>query len=316
MQSGLILGRVIAVAAVAIFAEPSAAAEPAKRLDRTGLEPTFSEEFNGPGGPKLDLWSPKNPKGVWKSDYYFGVQRDRAKWAPSPGEQFTARTIPGELQIYVDEDYCGKSPFSIADGKLSIRAFRLQGREAAVCGQGAKYYASGLITTEKSLRQVHGYFEARVRMPGAWGTWPAFWLLPVEKTAYNSGRLPEIDVFEHYAGPHPTVRIRPGEPLERTGLANIAVHVGKTGAERVLAPQVQPRTTTTTEFHTYGVLWTESELVFYLDDVETWRTPFDYSRPMYMLLNLAVSDKAAGDPEKGEYPAALEIDYVRAWSRR
>jgi len=285
-------------------------AGPAAPLDRSSFKPTFAAEFDGP----LDLWSPANPRGTWKSDYYFGPQRDRRSAPTTPAEQFMARTLPGELQVYVDPAYCGHDPFSVSQGVLSIRAEPLPDQVLFDCGRGTRRWASGLITTEKSLRQTYGYFEARVKMPGAWGTWPAFWLLPTEKTAENAGRLPEIDVFEHYSGPHPTVQVKPGVPLDRTGLANIAVHLGRTGAEQVLHPQVQPKTTTTSEFHTYGVLWTASELVFYLDDRETWRTPFQYAKPMYMLLNLAISDKTAGDPALGTYPAALEIDYVRAWT--
>ncbi|CAN5154519.1 hypothetical protein BH10PSE4_BH10PSE4_07210 [soil metagenome] len=297
------------------FPSTGLGAEPVPaKLDREGLKPAFSAEFDGPPGQVLDIWSPDHPKGVWKTDYYFGAQRDRRGQGLTPAQAFSARTIPGELQIYVDPDYCGVNPFSIADGALSIWADRATGRSAMACGQGAKHYTSGVITTEKSFRPVYGYFEVRARMPGAWGTWPAFWLLPVEKTPENAGRLPEIDVFEHYSGPHPTVQVRPGVPLDRTGVAGITVHVGRFGSEQSLRPKNQPRTTTTTAFHTYGVLWTPTELVFYLDDVETWRTPFTYDKPMYMLLNLAVSDKTAGNPDKAEYPAALVIDYVRAWS--
>lgn len=293
------------------MATSALAAEPGARLDRSGFKPAFSAEFDT--GRTLDLWSPDNPKGVWKSDYYFGTPRDPAARRPGREEQFVSRTIPGELQVYVDEAYCGRNPFRIADGVLSIEASRLSDADALLCGQGKRSYASGLITTQKSLRQTYGYFEARARVPDTWGTWSAFWLLPVEKTPTNAGRLPEIDVFEHYSGPHPTVQIRPGVPLDRTGQANITVHTGVAGAEKMQRPQAQPRVTTT-GFHTYGVLWTASELVFYLDDVETWRTPFTYDRPMYMLLNLAVSDKTAGDPARGQYPAALEVDYVRAWT--
>lgn len=313
MASGQIRSLAVALAGAALMATAAVAAQPGGApLDRSGFKPIFSAEFDEADG-KLDLWSPDNPMGVWKSDYYFGAQRDRRDHRPGRDEQFIARTIPGELQVYVDEAYCGRDPFKLADGRLRIEASRLSVADAVACSQGKRAYASGLITTQKSLRQTYGYFEARVKVPDTWGTWSAFWLLPVESTPANAGRLPEIDVFEHYAGPHPTVQIRPGVPLDRTGQANITVHTGVKTAEQMQRPPAQPRVTTT-GFHTYGVLWTASELVFYLDDVETWRTPFRYSQPMYMLLNLAVSDKTAGNPAFGEYPAALEIDYVRAWT--
>src|SRR5690606_32158814 len=39
-------------------------------------------------------------------------------------------------------------------------------------------YASGAIQTYNKWTHGYGYFEARMKMSDAAGTWPAFWLLP------------------------------------------------------------------------------------------------------------------------------------------
>ena len=65
-------------------------------------------------------------------------------------------------------------------------------------------YTSGLISSVKSFTQKYGYFEARVKLPNAQGTWPAFWLLPYPAGA-NVGSTwplafqywpPEVDIME------------------------------------------------------------------------------------------------------------------------
>jgi beta-glucanase (GH16 family) len=285
-------------------------------LDRSILNPTptFAAEFNAPNGTPLDTLSTKNPKGVWKTDYYFGNQREKASRPLTMTEQFSSRALTGEQQVYVDTEYCGQNVFYQGNGNLSINVIRATDYVKKTCGQGSRNFISGLLTTQRSFTQTYGYWEWRAVMPKADGTWAAFWLLPVEKTATNGGRLPEIDVLEHYAGPHKTIQVMKGVPLNRTNVDNITVHVGVTGNETALSPKPQPTVpTATTNFNTYGVLWTPTELVFYINNVEVYRTPFAYDKPMYLLMNVAVSDITAGDPAKGVYPAAMTVDYVRVY---
>ncbi|TIT26322.1 MAG: glycosyl hydrolase family protein, partial [Mesorhizobium sp.] len=69
-------------------------------------------------------------------------------------------------------------------------------------------------------------------------------------------------------------------------------------------------------FHTYGVLWTEDELVWYFDDVEVARaaTPADMHEPMYMLVDLAVGGIAGAPADGLATPAEMQIDYIHAYA--
>jgi beta-glucanase (GH16 family) len=131
-------------------------------------------------------------------------------------------------------------------------------------------------------------------MPDNHGTWPAFWLLPAD-----GSWPPEIDVVEMRGQDPSTVQV--------------SAHSNETGIQTTVSSAVN--VPDTEGFHTYGVLWTEEELVWYFDDVEVFRTdtPDDMHEPMYMLANLAVGG-VAGEPADGlATPAEMQIDYIRAY---
>ena len=225
------------------------------------------------------------------------------KWTPhfdhNPYDDWRARTLSGnnEMQIYVDPGYkgtsntpLGLSPFSVADGVLTITAEKTDNRHL-----GGFDFTSGVITTRKSLLQRHGYFEIRARMPKGQGLWPAFWMLAPGKWP------PEIDVVE-FLGHDPD---------------RIHMHVhwldGKTHID--VGCKLKNRSATYA-FHSYGVLWTEDVLVRYIDrvPVAVTATPPGMDDPMYMLVNLAVGGDWPGPPDdRTPFPAKFDIDWVAAY---
>lgn len=257
-------------------------------------KPSFADEFAGP----LSLYHPKaSPQGRWKTNYWFGDQGDYAGAA--------TRSLPGEKQLYVDPVEHGVNPFRVSSGILEIRAERNPISDPrfgspypnGLIAKGAAFpYVSGLITTERSFLQSYGYFEARMAFPRGRGLWPAFWLLP-ERSA--DAPADEIDVVEW-------VGVQPNRLL-------FTAHGPENGG--ALA---RDDFTTPADFHSYGLLWTPTRLVWYVDQREI-RTVRGHHlhRPMYMLLNLAVGGWDGNDQEDpNAFPAALRIDYVRAFTLR
>ncbi len=261
-------------------------------LDRSGLSLTFEETFDR----VPSFWdASKQPKGRWKTNFFFGVQE------PDHPMAWTSRTIEGngELQYYASP-FALPSPFEWNDGILSIVARRtpVEGRSRA---HGLPYL-SGLITTEKSFSQSGGYFEARIALPQGRGLWPAFWLLPDPKIENGNPVHPggqEIDVFESI-----------GEP----GTLYQTVFTDRAGA-KVKDAQTFETSANLGAFHTYGVLVMKTNIVWYFDDLEVRRVANkDFSRPAYLLLNLAVGGNWAGAPDaRTHFPAAMRIDWVRAY---
>jgi beta-glucanase (GH16 family) len=250
-------------------------------FDPSGLKLTFGEEFD-----TLSLWNPTTKTGTWRTDYGYGSTTD----------SLGSRTLwtNNEQQIYTDPWFKGTSstslglnPFTLADGVVTITA--------APAPADLKQYmynynfTSGLLTTKPSFAQTYGYFEARIDLPEGAGAWPAFWLLPAD-----GSWPPELDVMEAYG----------------SALTYQTVHSKATGTHTMeYTTNYVPGGTD--GFHTYGVLWTKESITWYIDGVavDTAATPADMNKPMYMLLNLAVQDKASPT-----FTADMKIDYVRAYS--
>ena len=245
-------------------------------LDKSEMRLSFSDEFE-----TLSLRDGES--GTWDSNFW---------WGQPNGSTLTEN---GERQWYIDHDYAPTSsvdPFSINDGVLTITAARAP--EAIKDEINDYEYTSGLLTTYESFSQTYGYFEMRADMPDHHGTWPAFWLLPAD-----GSWPPEIDVVE----------MRGQDP----NTVHVSAHSNETGSRTTVSSAVN--VPDTEGFHTYGVLWTEEELVWYFDDVEVFRTdtPDDMHEPMYLLANLAVGG-VAGEPADGlATPAEMQIDYIRAY---
>ncbi|WP_374471344.1 family 16 glycosylhydrolase [Phenylobacterium sp.] len=246
---------------------------------------TFADEFAGP----LSLWDREsNPAGTWRPDYgYQGSQ----------GVGSYTLVSNDEKQIYTSpyfRDHAGDfadSPFvSNADGTLSIWARPSANPE--IFGYG---YTSGLMTTKESHAQTYGYFEMRVDLPSGAGAWPAFWLLPAD-----GSWPPELDVMEVLA--------------QDPNATWTTAHSNATGAHT--SKGIASYTPGGAEgFHTYGVLWTPSELAWYVDGVQVFAqaTPADMNKPMFMLANLALGGWA-GNVDGSALPAEMKIDYIRAYA--
>ncbi|WP_158272251.1 family 16 glycosylhydrolase, partial [Caulobacter sp. HMWF009] len=257
-------------------------------LDRSNLVLSFDENFDS-----LSLTN--GVSGTWQTSYgYRGAG------------PLTSRTLQatGEQQLYVDPAYAGTSgsslglnPFSNTDGVLSIKASLTP--DALKADLYNYNYLSGLLTTQTSFSQTYGYYEMRAKLPAASGAWPAFWLLP--STGSNP---PEIDILE----------ARGADPNSSyLTLHDIYLNGG-------VASDIAYTPGAASEFHTYGLLWDNDFIIWYIDGTEVYRlaTPADLHQPMYMLVNLAVGGNFGGTTNLVDDAAltatSFDIDYIKAYS--
>jgi beta-glucanase (GH16 family) len=254
---------------------------------------TFQDEFSS-----LSRYTGAAGSGTWKTWFYFGD-----------------RSLPsnGELQYYMDPDFAGSAGRPLGVNPFSIDADPAQAGDY-VLGITARptdpsvqphiwnySYTSGLITTEPTFTQTYGYFEMRAKLPQGKGLWPAFWLLPADKTW-----PPEIDVLEAFGGTNS--RGEGGANSYHWG----AISSGPDSGAWATVPGVNLYN----EFHTFAVDWQSDYITYYLDGQQMGRvaTPGDMHKPMYMLANVAVGGGWAEAPAPGT-TGTMQVDYIRAWSK-
>jgi len=268
---------------------------------------TFDDEF-GTFTPYTDVNGAVtcNPSGVgtWQTVYYF-----------------CSRTNPGnaEAEVYTDPSFwayllseplstaeMNSNPFSIANGVLSIEATPSTPQIVSAVGSWAQY-TSGMITTQYSFSQEYGYFEMRAQLPAGAGLWPAFWLLPT-----NKSWPPEIDAMEAFGAPNPQ-----GDGA--TTMIHYASHSLTSAAN--CGGWYNVGTDITTGFHTYGVDIEPTGITYYFDGNAYATCPAnpETNQPFYMIVNLAVGSNSSwpGSPTASNvWPAYLKVDYVRAYQTR
>ena len=224
------------------------------------------------------------PAAQWQlvfNDEFEGDTLDTNKWTTAfPWGRAGANE--SELQYYAED------AFEFQNGIQRIRA-----EERSMAGYD---YTSGIISSYSRFHLQYGYVEMRARMPKGQGFWPAFWLLPVTKDW-----PPEIDVFEMLGHETDTIYMTL-HWLHESGQSQSVqgVHVG---------PDFNA------DFHTFAVDWSPGQIVWYIDDVERFRTTENVpDEPMYLLANLAVGGDWPGNPdETTSFPGYYEIDYIRVY---
>ncbi|NNJ79355.1 MAG: glycoside hydrolase family 16 protein [Xanthomonadales bacterium] len=240
---------------------------------------------------------------VW-NDEFDGTQLDPEVWFFESGDG-SQYGIPGwgnnELQWYLPDSA------QLDNGVLVITA-----RQES---QNGKDYTSARINTRDRFAFAYGRIEARIRLPGGQGLWPAFWLLPQDFAYGGWAASGEIDVMEAVnlggAG---------GNTVHGT------LHYGGEWPNNVFTGESYGvPTDATTDFHVYALEWDATEMRWYVDGVlyamqNAWYStsapyPAPFDQPFYILLNVAVGGNFPGAPDAGtEFPVTMEVDYVRVYS--
>jgi beta-glucanase (GH16 family) len=201
-----------------------------------------------------------------------------------------------EKQFYRPENICVK------DGYLIIEARR----EAYM----SRDYTSGRLKTHGRAAWRYGRIEARARLPGGQGIWPAFWSLGDNLDAAGWPGAGEIDILEHIGR----------EPRRVYG----TVHgPGYSGAGGVAGWFDLPTGDIADAFHVFAVEWEPAVIRWFVDDVQFKAvTPADvpgrwvFDHPFFLILNVAVGGNWPGDPDATTiFPQAMSVDYVRVYQR-
>jgi hypothetical protein len=167
----------------------------------------------------------------------------------------------------------------------------------------------GAITSSGHFTHRYGYYEARCILPKYDGHWSAFWLQTPKQGVPPYGPAvvgSEVDIFEYFnvGGDIISQNVHWGcntDFYEHMGHEAEVPGLGKEG------------------YHTFGLLWTPEEYVFYVDGQETWRTHRGISHlDLYVIFSDEILYKTW--IKSGGFPADYKyledffiIDYVRVY---
>ena len=278
--------------------------------DETQTVATFtnlvmSDEFDVEGAPNSEIWNYDTGTGFngWGNN---------------------------ELQYYTDRS----ENVTVQNGLLVISAIQED-------YNGSSYTSARLLTKGK-FSQAYGRFEARIKVPGGSGLWPAFWLLGENYDVDGWPQCGEIDIME-YRRQEPTMVSGSIHGPGYSGESNPQGHLTKSydlGNDRYDAG-----------FHVFGIEWGPDYINYYIDDVlynqirpsDIVVTPADavytlndgvaatdeaeaieptnvtgdwvFNKPFFIIINLAVGGNFPGSPDNGElFPQNMLVDYVRVYN--
>lgn len=181
-------------------------------------------------------------------------------------------------------------------------------------------YTSSSVTTAGKKAFLYGRFEVRARIPVAKGAWPAIWTLGSGMEWPSCG---EIDIMEFY---------------QIKGIPHILANAAW-GTDRLWHAKWDTKATPYSHFtdkdsdwaskyHIWRMDWDEEAIKLYLDDELLNEIPLKntingsigkgmnpFTKPQYILLNLAIGGMNGGPIDEAALPMKYEIDYVRVYQK-
>ena len=262
------------------------AAEESPYYAPEGYQLVWQDEFDGNYG-----YAP-NENGVPRTELnpdYWTHEVKSAGW------------VNHELQNYVNHKTPeGKLVTELRNGKLRITALKENG----------KVY-SGRVYAKVKEGWRYGYIEASIKLPKGKGTWPAFWMMPVNFRSWPADG--EIDIMEE-VGYHP-------DYVSSSLHANAHVHSNGTQVTHEMKCAGAEG-----EFHTYAILWTAQNITTYVDgqvqlsydNRGLGRDDWPYDDPFYVIFNLAWGGDWGGAQgvDESALPATMEVDYIRVFQKK
>lgn len=271
-----------------------------------------SNKKTSPGDDSVQndkLWTLKwsdefNENKVNTNNWNYEIGNGNGGWGNNELEYYTN----SEKNVFID-----KNDAEAKDGKLVIRA------EKETLPGVAQNYTSGRITTKGKVSMKYGRLDIKAKMPVGDGLWPALWMMPVDDKYGGWAASGEIDMTE--AKGRLTDRVSGTLHYGQSWPAN-----KYTGKEFVF-PQGQ----SINQYHVYSLEWEPGVIRWYVDGKlyqtqNNWYTkgttgeekysfPAPFDQDFYIIMNLAVGgtfDNQA-DLTKTQYPAQMDVDYVRVY---
>jgi beta-glucanase (GH16 family) len=264
-------------------------------------------------------FAPNIPSGtlVW-SDEFTNATGTNAQPDPKTWTYETGNSGFGNHEL---ENYCAwgsiTAPCSMANPSAYVGTDGYLHIEAQQPSPGV--YTSARLKSQGLFSLQYGRIEFRALVPEAQGFWPAAWLLGNNISTVNWPACGEMDVLERVNGAK--------TPDWNEGSVHGTGFTGGTGLGTIFN---FPSGETAAQWHTYGMIWAEGSVAYYVDDPSkpyvTYTTanmatlqgavwPFDDGQSSFIILNLATGGDWPGSPNATTpFPAEMLVDYVRVYT--
>ena len=247
---------------------------------------------------KPAYYAPEGYQLVWDDEFNEGTELNKVDWTH---EVQNSGWVNHELQNYVNHTTPkGSLVTEVMGGTLRIHCFKEDG----------KIY-SGRVYAHVKEGWKYGYIEASIKLPKGKGTWPAFWMMPVNFRSWPADG--EIDIMEE-VGYHPDF-------VSSSLHANAHVHSNNTQVTHEMYCKGAEG-----EFHTYAIEWTAQNITTYVDgkvqlsydNKGLGRDDWPYNDPFYVIFNLAWGGDWGGSQgvDENALPVTMEVDYVRVFQKK
>ena len=244
---------------------------------------TIEEQKAGGGGTDPD---PDFTNLVWFDEFNTDGAPDPSKWVAEIGNNNGWGNQ--EKQYYRAENAV------VEGGSLKITA-----KAEAFGGQ---QYTSARLKTDGLYDFTYGKVEFRAKLPTGGGTWPALWMLGANYQTQAWPACGEIDVMEHVGNDQDRVQAALHAPNHFAGNA-IVDDTTVAGASE--------------DFHVYKVVWNETKILVYVDDVKFFTYDNVASSPFhadfFLIMNVAMGGALGGTISPGFVSSTMEVDYVRVY---
>lgn len=225
---------------------------------------------------------------IWADEFDKAGAPDPGKWGYDLGNNNGWGN--NELEYYTNRP----ENVIVADGKLKIML-----KKEAYNGYN---YTSARLLSKGKFNFKYGRVEFKAKLPSGGGTWPALWALGSNVDTTPWPACGEIDIMEHVGN-------------QQNKIFATLHYPGHYGGNGVSNTVINP--TASTDFHTYSVEWTKTELKFAVDGkvfhtfANTADTPFNAD--FFLIMNVAMGGNFGGAVDPAVTGGTMEVEYVRVY---
>ena len=240
---------------------------------------------------------------VWQ-DEFNGTELNLEDWTHETGNG-AGGWGNNELQFYQAQNTL------VQDGYLTIKAKKES--------TGGFNYTSSRIITKGKQAFKYGRIDIRAILPKGQGIWPALWMLGSNISDVGVGwpKCGEIDIMELIGGT--------GTGAGRNDRIYGTVHWDNAGQYASYGGNttLTGGKTFADEFHVFSIIWTDTAITWYLDDVQyhiidiTPGELNEFQKDFFFIFNVAVGGNWPGSPDATTvFPQRMIVDYIRVFQQQ